>query len=125
MVHKGLQRHIVCEDSLSTLCTNAPICTGRVRGRGVELGEQEARLRTPGIANNESWQWETICNEILDQKLVEEYKIYWKTYSRILLGLLQQSCEIFISLLLVIACFSPFRDSLAVEDEDVEECVKK
>ena len=62
MIHKGLQGDIICEYRLR--CHAATISTG-VCGRGVELRQEETRLRTTSIANNETRQWETIGNKVL------------------------------------------------------------
>lgn len=60
MVHERLQRHIIREDGLCRLRTNTAIRPSRVRSRGIELREEEASLRAAGVADNETWQWETV-----------------------------------------------------------------
>ena len=46
-------------------------------------------------------------------------------YSSVLLWLFQKRCEVLVSFLILIAGFSPFRDSLAMEDQYVEESVQQ
>ena len=65
MIHKGLQRHVVREDGLRCLGTDAAIGTRSVRRRRVQLGQQETGLRTTGVTNNEPGQRETVRNEVL------------------------------------------------------------
>ena len=47
------------------------------------------------------------------------------TYSGVLLGLLKERSEVFISFLLLVASLAPFGNSLSVEDENVEESVEE
>ena len=55
MIHKRLQRNIIGEDGLRSLSTNTTICTRSVCGGGVQLGQEETRLRATGITHNEAW----------------------------------------------------------------------
>ena len=55
MVHKRLQTHVVGEDRLRRLRHPAvPARRTRVRGRRVELGEQETRLGAASVADDEA-----------------------------------------------------------------------
>lgn len=66
VVHKGLQADVVGENGLCGLA-DAAVCARRVRGRGVELGEEETCLRTTGVADNETRQREAILDEFLQK----------------------------------------------------------
>ena len=108
MVHEGLQTDIVGENGLSCL-RNASVAAGCVRCRGIELAEQETRLRTAGVTDDESRQWESVLNELLG----------------ILLRCLQKLSEVLVTLLLLVASFPPLGHCFAVEDENVEETVEE
>lgn len=65
MVHERLQAHIIRENCLRRL-RNATVSTGRgVRGRWVELGEQETGLGAVGVADDEAGEREAVLNEFL------------------------------------------------------------
>jgi hypothetical protein len=70
MLHEDLQTDIVCEDRLA--CTGArrgSIHRRRhVRRRRVQLGQQEPRLTPALVANDVSWNWETVHKKILGGK---------------------------------------------------------
>lgn len=65
MVHERLQRHVIGKDGLCRLSTNTAVCSGRVGGGGVQLGEQETSLRPACVADNETWERETVRDQIL------------------------------------------------------------
>lgn len=65
MVHESLQTDIIREDGLCRL-TDTAIGAGRVRGRRVELGQQETSLRATGVADDESGQREAVLDEFLE-----------------------------------------------------------
>ena len=55
MIHERLQAHVVGEDRLRRLRHPAvPARRTRVRGRRVELGEQETRLGAASVADDEA-----------------------------------------------------------------------
>ena len=62
MVHEGLQTDIVGENGLSCL-RNASVAASCVRCRGIELAEQETRLRTAGVTDDESKIGRASCRE--------------------------------------------------------------
>jgi hypothetical protein len=64
MVHEGLQADIVGEDGLCGL-RNTAIGTSGVCGRWIQFRQQETSLRTAGIANDKSRQWEAVLDEFL------------------------------------------------------------
>lgn len=64
MVHKALQRNIVCEYSLSSLCTST-VGVSRMRCRRVKLRKEESGLRPIGITYDESRERETILDQFL------------------------------------------------------------
>lgn len=64
MVHEGLQRHIVGEDGLRRTRGTAVRARGMCRRR-VEFGKQEPRLGPVRVADDETWQGESILNQIL------------------------------------------------------------
>lgn len=66
-------------------------------------------MRTTCIANNETRQWESVLDQILC----------------ILLWRLEQRSEVFVALLILVACLSPFRHGLTVKDENVEKGVEE
>lgn len=107
MVHESLQTDVVGEDGLS--CRSTAIAAGLMCGRGVELAEQETSLRTAGITDDESRQWETILDEFLG----------------IFLRCLQKLPEVLITFLLLVSSLPPFGHCFAVENENVEECVEQ
>jgi hypothetical protein len=67
MIHKSLQADIVGEDGLGGL-TDTAVARGRVRGRGVEFGEEETGLRATGVTDDESGQGEAVLDEFLRGK---------------------------------------------------------
>lgn len=108
MIHERLQADIISKDSLRSL-RDATIGARRVRRRGIKLREQEAGLRTTGIADDETREREAVLDELL----------------RVLLRRLQQRAEAVVAFLLLVPCFAPLRHGLAVEDQDVEEGVEQ
>jgi hypothetical protein len=64
MIHKRLQTNVVCEDRLRGLA-HTTVAASRMRGRWVEFGEKEARLRPASVAHDEARQWEAVLNEFL------------------------------------------------------------
>jgi hypothetical protein len=66
VVHEGLQRHVVCENSLSGRGSYTTIWTSGVCSRWVELGQEESSLRTTSITNNKARKRKAIGDEILD-----------------------------------------------------------
>ena len=108
MVHKRLQADIVREYRLRSL-RNTAIRARLMCRTGVKLRQQETRLRTARITNNESGQWESVLDEVLG----------------ILLGSLEQRAEVLVTLLILVARFPPLGHGLAMEDENVEEGVEK
>ena len=108
MIHKRLQANIVGKDRLCRLAhTTIALCS--MRCRRIELGQQETRLRTTSVTDNETRQREAVLDEILG----------------IFFGALKQSSEVLVALLLVVSCLAPLRHCLAVEDEDVEESIEQ
>lgn len=75
MLHKCLQRHIVCEDGLRALCPDTAVRASArgMCGRRVELGEQETRLGTAMVTDNEAGQREAVGDEILNCSLSVAY----------------------------------------------------
>ena len=109
MLHKHLQAHIVRKDRLPA-SRSSPIRVARhVRRRRVQLAQQEPRLTSTLIANDVSRDGQTVFQQLLGVRD----------------GGFEQFFEILVSLLFLIARFAPLSDSLAVENEDVEECVEK
>jgi hypothetical protein len=70
VIHECLQRDVISEDGLGGHTTT--ISTSGVRGRRIQLGQQETGLRATGITNNESRQGETVRNEFLGMTLARE-----------------------------------------------------
>lgn len=68
VVHERLQTDIIGEDGLCSLLHTTIACRARVRRRGVELGEQETGLRTAGVADDETGQWEAVLDEFLRKR---------------------------------------------------------
>lgn len=68
VLHECLQRHIVGEDCLCTLGADAAVRTSarRMRGRRVELGEEETRLGTAVVADDETREREAVGDKILE-----------------------------------------------------------
>jgi hypothetical protein len=108
VIHKGLQRDIVGEDSLRGL-RNTTVRASGVCGRWVELGEEETGLGAAGITDNESGKRETVLDQALG----------------VFLWSLQQFSKVSILLVLLVSFLSPRGNGLAVEDEDVEECIEE
>ena len=108
MVHECLQTDVVGEDGLCGL-RDTTVGSSSVCCRRVELAEQETGLRATSIAHNETGKWETILDELLG----------------VLLGRFQERSEVLVALLLVVTSLSPFRHSLAVENENVEEGIEQ
>lgn len=69
MLHKCLQRHIVCENGLRALRPNAAVCprTRGMCGRRVELGQQETRLGATMVTDNEAGKREAVGDEVLGE----------------------------------------------------------
>jgi len=65
MVHKCLQGHIVGEDGLCSLSPNATVRSRRMRGRGVQFGQQETSLRTARVTDDETGKGKPVGNQIL------------------------------------------------------------
>ena len=65
MVHEGLQRHIISEDGLRGLGSDAAVSSRGVGCRWVELRKQETSLGTAGITDNETRQRKTVGDKIL------------------------------------------------------------
>lgn len=93
MIHKGLQANIIREDRLCSLRHAAVARGARVRGRRVELGEQETSLRAASVADDEARKWEAVLDEFLShhsQYTVSNAKNGIETtYPRVFLGCLQ------------------------------------
>ena len=64
MIHKRLQTNIIRENRLRAL-TDPSVRGARVRGAGIELGEQEAGLRAAGVADDEAREGKAVLDEIL------------------------------------------------------------
>jgi len=77
--------------------------------RRVKLGEKETCLRTTGVTNDGSRQRETVLNEVLGVSL----------------GCAEQLGEVLVTFLVLVTGLAPFRHGLAVEDQNVEECIEK
>lgn len=116
MVHERLQRDIISEDSLRRHASTVTSC--RMCSRGVQLGQEETRLRSAGVTNDETRQWETISDQFLFMELAcaSYYNCSRWTNPSIFLRLLQESLQVFITFLILIACFPPFRNGLSMED---------
>ena len=61
MIHKRLQTDIVRENRLRRLA-HTTIAASRVRGRGIELRQQEAGLGAAGVADDEAGEWEAVLD---------------------------------------------------------------
>lgn len=64
VVHESLQTDIICEDCLCSLA-DTTIGTSGVGGGGVELRQKETCLRSTSIADDETWQGESVLDELL------------------------------------------------------------
>lgn len=111
MLHKHLQAHIVCKNRLSCTRTLRRSIHRRrhVRRRWVQLGQQEARLTSPLITHDIPWDRESVREKILG---VSDWCF-------------EKFLEVLVAFLVLVACFAPLGDRFAVENEDVEEGVKK
>jgi len=107
VIHECLQADIIREDGLRRRA--AILALACVRSRRVELREQESRLRTTGVANDETGQWEAVLNKI----------------PGISLWCIKQGGKVFVAFLFLVTRLAPFRHRLAVENEDVEESVQE
>lgn len=108
MIHERLQTDIVREDSLRGLA-NATVALCSVGGGGVQLAEQEASLGAAGVADDEAGKGEAVLDEVLC----------------VLLGGLEEGCEVLVAFLVLVASFAPLGHCFAVEDEDMEEGVEE
>lgn len=55
MIHEGLQRDVICENSLGSGCSDTAICTCGMGGWRVKLGQEKSCLWSTCVADNESW----------------------------------------------------------------------
>lgn len=116
MIHERLQRDIISEDSLRRYASTVTSC--RMCSRGVQLGQEETRLRSAGVTDDETRQWEAVSDQFLFMQLASAsyYNCSGWTNPSVLLRLLQESLQVFITFLFLIACFPPFCNGLSVED---------
>lgn len=70
VIHECLQRDVISEDGLRGHTTT--VSAGSVRGRRVQLGQQETGLRATGVTDNKPGQRETVGNEFLGLMLADE-----------------------------------------------------
>lgn len=126
MVHKRLEGHVIGEDSLGGCGAHSSIRAGSMRCGGVQLREKETSLGTASVTHDESWERESIRNEILldGQKNWYKSEMVMYTYTSIFFRLFEQSSEALVALLLLITSLPPFGSVLAVENENMEECVQ-
>lgn len=127
MLYKCLERHIIREDSLSSLRHTA-VGAGSVSCGRVKLGKKETSLRSTCIANDESRERESVLNEFLKfslDNLSLTIQSDMSIYPCIFLWLLKKSLEVFIALLILVSCFSPLRNCFSMKDKNVEERIEK
>jgi len=80
-----------------------------MRGRRVQLGEQESSLTFTLITNNVSWYRESVYKEVLSIRD----------------GDFKQLFKVFIAFFILISLVPPLGNKFSVEDEDVEEGIEK
>lgn len=109
MLHEHLQGNIICEDSSATSSRRAIHSAAHMRSRRVEFRQQETCLRTVLVTDNVSRDGEAVGQKILCVGF----------------GILEHLFEVFVSFLILIACFAPLGHRLTMEYENVEEGVEQ
>lgn len=109
MLHEDLQADIIGKNRLTCPTRRAVHAPRHVRRRWVQLRQQESSLTASLVADDIAWDGEAIHKQLLR---VGDWR-------------LEKLLEILIPFLILIPGFSPLRNCLAVENEDVEECVKQ
>lgn len=126
MIHKRLQAHIVRENRLCRL-RNTAVATSRMRGRRVELGEEESGLRATSVAYDEAGEGEAVLDQFLcsTSASIVVFVGSGRTYASIFLRRLKQLLEVLIPFHFLVPSLPPLCHHLAVEDKDVKESVKQ
>lgn len=70
MIHESLQTDVVGENRLGRLRDPAVAAAG-MRGARIEFGEQEARLRAAGVADDKTREGEAVLDEVLSGELIK------------------------------------------------------